>query len=183
MAGYATRAVGKSVGCRGGTVSRRCSRQRRTLSRTNCNPALSDSHASEKCPLLLRGRRSAGRSSNRIRIGSGTPWPQMTASCVARLGSAANMPRPASGRAADIKRWSRSAGSRIAKTVPHCEIAVGDSADGRCVTRASEIPYFRPSLAIRPIDRAVAAKPIVGSARSEERRVGKECRSRWSPYH
>src|SRR2546422_5770280 len=23
----------------------------------------------------------------------------------------------------------------------------------------------------------------VGAARSEERRVGKECRSRWSPYH
>ena len=23
----------------------------------------------------------------------------------------------------------------------------------------------------------------VGLARSEERRVGKECRSRWSPYH
>src|SRR3712207_9593000 len=23
----------------------------------------------------------------------------------------------------------------------------------------------------------------VGTARSEERRVGKECRSRWSPYH
>ena len=31
------------------------------------------------------------------------------------------------------------------------------------------------------------AKPedtgFVGAARSEERRVGKECRSRWSPYH
>ena len=24
---------------------------------------------------------------------------------------------------------------------------------------------------------------INGSSRSEERRVGKECRSRWSPYH
>src|SRR3712207_9578171 len=24
---------------------------------------------------------------------------------------------------------------------------------------------------------------VVGDARSEERRVGKECRSRWSPYH
>ena len=24
---------------------------------------------------------------------------------------------------------------------------------------------------------------ILGSPRSEERRVGKECRSRWSPYH
>ena len=25
--------------------------------------------------------------------------------------------------------------------------------------------------------------PELGGARSEERRVGKECRSRWSPYH
>ena len=24
---------------------------------------------------------------------------------------------------------------------------------------------------------------VYGTARSEERRVGKECRSRWSPYH
>ena len=24
---------------------------------------------------------------------------------------------------------------------------------------------------------------VVGNCRSEERRVGKECRSRWSPYH
>src|SRR2546427_789536 len=27
------------------------------------------------------------------------------------------------------------------------------------------------------------ASPLAGSQRSEERRVGKECRSRWSPYH
>src|SRR3712207_9334211 len=26
-------------------------------------------------------------------------------------------------------------------------------------------------------------QPIIGYGRSEERRVGKECRSRWSPYH
>ena len=25
--------------------------------------------------------------------------------------------------------------------------------------------------------------PVIGANRSEERRVGKECRSRWSPYH
>ena len=24
---------------------------------------------------------------------------------------------------------------------------------------------------------------VIGVSRSEERRVGKECRSRWSPYH
>ena len=28
-----------------------------------------------------------------------------------------------------------------------------------------------------------ACSNLFGSGRSEERRVGKECRSRWSPYH
>ena len=30
---------------------------------------------------------------------------------------------------------------------------------------------------------ALMASGITDSSRSEERRVGKECRSRWSPYH
>src|SRR2546426_7419588 len=30
---------------------------------------------------------------------------------------------------------------------------------------------------------AVEDRPIITGERSEERRVGKECRSRWSPYH
>ena len=32
------------------------------------------------------------------------------------------------------------------------------------------------------VEPAVAGEPIAAT-RSEERRVGKECRSRWSPYH
>ena len=32
-------------------------------------------------------------------------------------------------------------------------------------------------------DRAQELIPDKGANRSEERRVGKECRSRWSPYH
>ena len=37
----------------------------------------------------------------------------------------------------------------------------------------------------RPVFSAVISIVIVivGIIRSEERRVGKECRSRWSPYH
>ena len=31
--------------------------------------------------------------------------------------------------------------------------------------------------------RDVAGSAFFGEKRSEERRVGKECRSRWSPYH
>src|SRR2546430_6631602 len=38
----------------------------------------------------------------------------------------------------------------------------------------------RPQSAERTHKRAL---PPPGVARSEERRVGKECRSRWSPYH
>ena len=34
-----------------------------------------------------------------------------------------------------------------------------------------------------PEQLALVRKGLVGSFRSEERRVGKECRSRWSPYH
>ena len=34
-------------------------------------------------------------------------------------------------------------------------------------------------LALKPVDYVVVFK----TTRSEERRVGKECRSRWSPYH
>ena len=37
--------------------------------------------------------------------------------------------------------------------------------------------------AISGINEALMGTDIASSARSEERRVGKECRSRWSPYH
>ena len=38
---------------------------------------------------------------------------------------------------------------------------------------------------LTPQQGAVAApqQPVTNPQRSEERRVGKECRSRWSPYH
>src|SRR2546426_10404079 len=35
----------------------------------------------------------------------------------------------------------------------------------------------------RFLDISLSSLTEVGYARSEERRVGKECRSRWSPYH
>ena len=42
---------------------------------------------------------------------------------------------------------------------------------------------------VQPVYTAKPAQPFrasrlqLGASRSEERRVGKECRSRWSPYH
>src|SRR2546423_7100603 len=43
-------------------------------------------------------------------------------------------------------------------------------------------PLMRPSRRSRPT-RCSASTTLARRARSEERRVGKECRSRWSPYH
>ena len=31
--------------------------------------------------------------------------------------------------------------------------------------------------------KSMVDSPVIAFSRSEERRVGKECRSRWSPYH
>ena len=39
------------------------------------------------------------------------------------------------------------------------------------------------TLAHRDYSSGFPAKMIIDTTRSEERRVGKECRSRWSPYH
>jgi len=65
----------------------------------------------------------------------------------------------------------------------------------------AEIPLCERGKVISPIEKPVTIPPfekgvggfskqtpcvkflIIGNGRSEERRVGKECRSRWSPYH
>src|SRR2546430_22791 len=69
------------------------------------------------------------------------------------------------------------------KTLPLTQVE--DLADTRLVQKISELAGVglvsigggqRPAVRIR-------ANPTALAARSEERRVGEECRSRWSPYH
>src|SRR5256885_8788723 len=47
----------------------------------------------------------------------------------------------------------------------------------RLLTEEERVLFARLSIFARPFDLQAAQQ------RSEERRVGKECRSRWSPYH
>ena|SRR2546430_11638316 len=57
------------------------------------------------------------------------------------------------------------------------------------VSRTAQLPVaLKPVLLANLVGFGVVAcndivGVITGDARSEERRVGKECRSRWSPYH
>ena len=57
--------------------------------------------------------------------------------------------------------------------------------DGGVTITYKKVSYNSPEELKRDIDfkEIVCGDPIYVDARSEERRVGKECRSRWSPYH
>ena len=64
---------------------------------------------------------------------------------------------------------SRCAGSAIVAHRPSCSTACGifpDQVSNPC-----------------PLHWQADSQPLRHQGRSEERRVGKECRSRWSPYH
>src|SRR5256885_15953683 len=60
---------------------------------------------------------------------------------------------------------------------------------GEQLSRLHELPFVKGHLEERPVDPAVDGRGVERAHgaeridRSEERRVGKECRSRWSPYH
>ena len=46
------------------------------------------------------------------------------------------------------------------------------------------LPQGKQQTSAKPLTRVIIDKDLnFYAARSEERRVGKECRSRWSPYH
>ena len=57
-----------------------------------------------------------------------------------------------------------------------CSSDLVDAVHPRLVARLELVVFV-------PEDLLVARGKVLGIGRSEERRVGKECRSRWSPYH
>ena len=56
----------------------------------------------------------------------------------------------------------------------------GDRPDVDPPSRVGRLSFLGASVSFRPGD---ANDWTTATIRSEERRVGKECRSRWSPYH
>ena len=58
-----------------------------------------------------------------------------------------------------------------------------DNEGNELVTFASSIFLEKPTLEMIKKSIHRYAMSVLDDERSEERRVGKECRSRWSPYH
>ena len=71
----------------------------------------------------------------------------------------------------------------LAKQVPDTRNVGKDAmkADGT-INRAALPAIFNPE-DLNALEQALRLKDAHPGSRSEERRVGKECRSRWSPYH
>src|SRR5256886_11026577 len=70
--------------------------------------------------------------------------------------------------------------------VPTLQLA--DLSDQDPPSRVGRLSFLSGSVSFRPgsVDDWATATinyPLTTGDRSEERRVGKECRSRWSPYH
>src|SRR2546426_1444312 len=70
--------------------------------------------------------------------------------------------------------------------VQTCALPISLAVDGHRLCRAEGIPVVDQTT--RPFELTMlesfpALSSIFVETRSEERRVGKECRSRWSPYH
>ena len=61
------------------------------------------------------------------------------------------------------------------------DITYGMLASGSCLLTDVCDQLHEPSKKINVVDRL--SRHLEKLLRSEERRVGKECRSRWSPYH
>ena len=58
-----------------------------------------------------------------------------------------------------------------------------ESLGNKTLLQYSSTPYMDKLAAMGRTGRLVTVAPGFHPGRSEERRVGKECRSRWSPYH
>ena len=67
-----------------------------------------------------------------------------------------------------------------ASTTKDATANLSDNYDNFLVLLTTQLRNQDP---LSPMDTAQFTQQLVAFSRSEERRVGKECRSRWSPYH
>src|SRR3712207_6908734 len=71
----------------------------------------------------------------------------------------------------------------LARSMPCCAVSGTSVPMTRAARQKARVMPGNANTNARNGPRAVDLSGNVTLARSEERRVGKECRSRWSPYH
>ena len=79
--------------------------------------------------------------------------------------------------------YSRSAEYAIRAFVHLVQVQEGKYAMVKNIAEQEDIPAHFLAKILQQLARKGLLRSSKGPTRSEERRVGKECRSRWSPYH
>ena len=70
----------------------------------------------------------------------------------------------------------------VAKTDLGSLASIASGGFGEVFRTGFRLPGYRGALAYKELKSSLSQEEY-SLCRSEERRVGKECRSRWSPYH
>src|SRR3712207_1755466 len=90
-------------------------------------------------------------------------------------------PRPAAGAGKQAAGLTLTRGRRRAAEQERRETAAEAGMPSHTTLPPDNL--WPVALRVRPFSRLTLAADAPRHVRSEERRVGKECRSRWSPYH
>src|SRR5687767_15416778 len=72
---------------------------------------------------------------------------------------------------------------KLVTGVQTCALPISALITAPCSVSRASMNAANPSWTVSVVAAWRAALPLAIFFRSEERRVGKECRSRWSPYH
>src|SRR5256885_14319627 len=83
----------------------------------------------------------------------------------------------------EVDRLGSTAARLKLKGIDGDQIQPGAAADGLWAGHRTRTDHARSALKANAALLAARAQKSFSLDRSEERRVGKECRSRWSPYH
>src|SRR3712207_1042297 len=86
--------------------------------------------------------------------------------------------------AASARQNGEEAAGRLSDFLSRARSVPVELFSGHIYTHADEAAVRHVFRVASSLDSLVVGEPqVLGQVRSEERRVGKECRSRWSPYH
>ena len=82
-----------------------------------------------------------------------------------------------------ISRYHNTHRAQLEELVPLAHKIASTSPDGFPDELPELLEYIQNELLMHMMKEERMLFPMAKQLRSEERRVGKECRSRWSPYH